>query len=285
MAFFGFFKRKRDPLKELKELLEGFELPSFPKAAMQVLDTLRDPKATATQIARTIEADPGIYINVLKTINSAAFGLPREVVSMEHAVALLGRARLESLILPLAVKDCLPQINVPCLDLKRFWLAACRRGSLARHVAKILHPTTHVEAFSAGLLQDLAVPVIMHVKQKMYCPTLETWNVNKDTRLDELERKQFGFDHQTIGALMAEQWNLPDYLIRAISKHHYLENGTDPAVYLVSHIRYNQDLYENSEIDLLIEIAQKKLGLSRETIFHVIDQSLRDAEELVAIFQ
>ncbi len=285
MALFGFLrKKKKDPLEELHHLLEGFELPSFPKAALEILKTLRDPRATSVEIARKISADPGIHLNVLKTVNSAAFGLPRRISSIEHAVALLGRARLESLVLPLAVRDTLPKIDTPCLDLKKFWLSACRRASLARQVAKILHPTTHVESFTAGLLQDMAIPVIMHVKKQSYCPTLETWNSAKEVSLDDLERKNFGFDHQTVGALMAEEWNLPGYLVQAIGAHHRLKDGVEPAIYLVSHIRYNRDPEDGPDLDLLLDVAQKELHLSAETMKPLIEKAFADAEDLARVF-
>ncbi len=285
MTLFGLLKKKKkDPLERLRTILEGFELPSFPKASLEILKTLRDPRATSVEIARKISADPGIHLNVLKTVNSAAFGLPRRISSIEHAVALLGRARLESLVLPLAVRDTLPKIETPCLDLKKFWLSACCRASLARQVAKILHPTSHVECFTAGLLQDMAIPVIMHVKKHSYCPTLETWNNAKEVSLDDLERKNFGFDHQSVGALMAEQWNLPSYLVKAIGAHHRLKDGVDPAIYLVSHIRYHQDPSTGPDIDILLEVAQKELELSAETIKPLIEQAFRDAEDLARIF-
>lgn len=285
MPLFGLFrKKKKDPLQEIRELLDGFELPSFPKAALQILETLRDPKSTSVEIAKKIAADPGIHLTVLKTVNSAAFGLTRRISSIEHAVALLGRARLESLVLPLAVRETLPKIETPCLDFKKFWLSACRRASLARQVAKLLHPATHVESFTAGLLQDMAIPVIMHVKKKRYCPTLENWNMEKGVTLDALEREKFGFDHQRVGVLMAEEWNLPEYLLNAIGKHHRLQDGVDPAVYLVSHIRYNSDLEGALDTDLLLEIAEEELKLSKETMIPLIEKAFSDAEELARIF-
>ena len=287
MGFIGLLKNRfsfKDPRRELKKLLDDFELPHFPKAAMYILEGIRDPNTPTFEIARRVAADPGIHLRVLKTVNSAAFGLPKKVTNIEHAVALLGRARLESLILPLAVKETLPRFKAKCLHQKLFWLGAARRGSLARQIAQVLNPVSHVEAFSAGLLQDMAIPVIMHLKEKIYCPTLETWNVEKEVRLDELEKRELGFDHQDIGALMAEEWNLPEYLLTAVSSHHHYEEGKDPAVYLVSHLRYREDPTETPEAEIIVEEAYDKFNLAKDSTLMMIKRAYQEAEELAQIF-
>ncbi len=282
MGFLNFFKKKkRDPRKELQEILEGYELPYFPKAAILALEALRDHQTPTHEIARRLAADPGIHIRILKTVNSAAFGLPRKVTNIEHAVALLGRARLESLILPLAVNQSLPKFKSPCLDLELFWLAAAKRGSLARQMAQILHPNTATEAFSAGLLQDMAIPVIMHLKEKSYCPTLENWNQDPKADLITLEREKFNFDHQYVGGLMAEDWSLPDYLVKAIALHHRPE--VEPAVYLASHIRYQSEP-DTFEKEIIVEEAREKFSLDADHTLRVIKKAEEEAEELAKVF-
>ncbi len=283
MGFFGFLKKKRESntRQKLREILKGFELPYFPKAAILALEALRDPNTPTFEIARRIAADPGIHIRVLKTVNSAAFGLPRKVSNIEHAVALLGRARLESLILPLAVNQSLPKFKSACLDLELFWLTAARRGCLARQLAQALHPNTSVESFSAGLLQDMAIPVIMHLQEKIYCPTLESWNQDPKANLVELERREFGFDHQTVGTLMAEEWNLPDYLVQAISSHHQPE--IEPAIYLVSHLRYKHD-DEALAKEIIVEEARDKYSLSPDLTLNMLRKAEEEAGELAQIF-
>ncbi|NPB09896.1 MAG: HDOD domain-containing protein [Thermodesulfobacteria bacterium] len=287
MGFIGVLKKRirpKDPRKELKKLLADFELPHFPKVAMYILEGLRDPNVPVPEIARRVALDPAIHLKVLKTVNSAAFGLPKQVTNIEHAVALLGRARLESLILPLAVRETLPNFRAACLNQELFWLAGARRAILARQLAHLLNPQHHVEAFSAGLLQDMAIPVIMHLKEKVYCPTLETWNVEKEVRLDELERRELGFDHQAIGRLMAEEWNLPDYLVQAVSAHHSFAEDLDPAIYLVSHLRYQEDPSESPEAEIIVEEAHSRFNLNKDIVRSMLKKTYAEAEELARIF-
>ena len=57
--------------------------------------------------------------------------------------------------------------------------------------------------------------------------------------LHNLEQEEFTFDHQVVGSLMAEEWDLSEYLINAISQHHSDAdaNKINPAVQLVAFIR------------------------------------------------
>ncbi len=289
MSIFDFFKKRRekDPKKLLQEVLDGFEIKSFPKTVMEVLKALRDPEVSLVKVARLIELDMGMHIRVLKTVNSAAFGLTTKVSNIEHAVMLLGKAKLECLILPLAVKEALPDLRSTCLDMERFWLTAATRASLARLIAQRLHPATQAEAYTAGMLQDIAIPVLMKLKEKEYCSALETWNGDKSTRLVTMEKERFGFDHQGIGGLMAEQWNFPEYLVKAIALHHQRQNGNgvEPAVTLVSTLRYSNDITEENGIEVMVGLAQKKYGIPRDEILDLVDRAYQDAEELASMLR
>ena len=217
-------KRKKNSGKELRSLLGKFELPSFNVTVMKVLSLLRDPDSSMKEIAEQVQIDPGMHVKALRTVNAAAFGLASKVSSIQHAASLLGRSRLESIVLSIAVKDALPEIQSPYLDERRFWETASERACLAGALAGCLHPSTKAESFISALLQDMAIPVIMHANRERYTVVLDQWFAERELMLDEIEKKALGYDHATIGALMAEEWDLPEHVGRAIWGHHD-ENG------------------------------------------------------------
>ncbi len=276
---FKLFKRKKsDPAEELKDILEGYELPSFPAAVMNVLSMLRDPESSMIAIAEMIKVDPGMNVRVLGTVNSAAFGLASKVSNIQHAVTLLGRSRLEAIILSLAVRDSIPQAKASCFDIGEFWRTSARRASLARLLAHQLHPVTETESFTAGLLQDMGIPVLVDIKKEGYCELLNRYYENRSSNIEELEREAFGFDHQTIGGLMAEKWGLPEYMVNAIGNHHggADEGGVDPAIYLVSLLR-EYDQPEGNE--MLFRVAENDFGIRKEEMLDAINSAFQDAEE------
>ena len=207
------FSKKKNPKKEHSVILEGYDPPSFPAAVMNVLSLLRDPESSIDEIAAQIEIDPGMQIKVLKTVNSAAFGLSSNVSNIRHATSLLGRSRLESIVLALAIKNTVPDTEVEGFSIQDFWLSAARRGSFSRAIAMRLHPATQIESFTGGFLQDMAVPVLASVKKDAYVEIYQKWLAEPASKLDELERETFGFDHPPVGALLAEEWDMPEYIV------------------------------------------------------------------------
>ncbi|RMG74690.1 MAG: HDOD domain-containing protein [Nitrospirae bacterium] len=274
-----FKKKKRYQDDEIAELLQGYELPSFPTAVMNVLSLLRDPDVDMDDVAELIKVDPGMNVRVLRLVNSAAFGLSSKVSNILHAVTLLGKARLEPIVLSLAVKDSIPKPEVNCFDSSEFWRISARRASLARILAHELHPLTETEAFTAGLLQDMAIPMLVEIKKQEYCKVLEQYYESRTATLDELERAAFGFDHQIVGAMVAQKWELPDNLIKSISGHHSGDE-VDAAVYIVSFLREYDEVDDNEQ---LFRVAENEFGIGRDEMKGYIERAFRDAEELIAV--
>jgi len=222
---FNFFKkRSSDTRQELRNMLGNYEIENFPSAVMNVLATLRDPDSSITDIARQIEVDPAMHVRVLRTTNSAAFGLISKVSNIRHAANLLGRSRIEALVLSHAVTNVMSSDDNGCIDNKRFWVNAAQRASLARSIAQRLHPATQIESFTIGLLQNIAIPVLARFRDAEYRKVFEHSSRDRESRLHLLEQESFGYDHPAIGAMMTEVWNFPDYLTRAIAGHHSWEH-------------------------------------------------------------
>ncbi len=274
-----FRKKNRDPKKEIMELFANYELPSFPVAVMNVLTALRDPDISVSEIARKVESDPGLHVKVLKTVNSAAFGLSRHVNNLHRAVALLGRSRLETIVLTQAVNRTLPKADMPFFDMRMFWQSAARRASLARHLAQQLHPATQVEAFTTGLLQDMALPVLVTLKPKEYENIFKRYNDDAGHELDEIELEILGYNHPTIGALIAEEWGLPKFLINAINHHHTSDDSmpVDAAIKLVTHV---YGYREDDSLEDLFNACIEHHRLTRELVESIVQQALADSDEL-----
>ncbi len=284
MLFNLFKSRKKDPKEELKKILKGYQLPVFPGVVMKVVDLLGDPLSDIEEISSVIKTDPGIQILILKTVNSAAFGLRREVSNINQAAALLGRSRLESMILPLGVKASIPEIDMKCLDMKSFWLTSSRKACLAGKIAEKISPSKKLEAFTAGLLQDMAIPVLINNMGDKYKTIFEEWHQEKgETKLPEKEKDALGFDHHEIGGLMALEWNLPEYLVDSIIIHHD-EKGVDLPCEIVAELSFsNEDDDETILKDEMLKKLQKYLDLPEEEIVELIDISFKNAAEYAKI--
>ncbi len=280
MGLLSKLRLKRDPKALLVDAIGDAEVPNFPQAAMQTLKALRDPNTNSKAIARTIEVNPGLVIQVLKLVNSAAFGIRRRIDGVGQAVTLLGRGQVESLVVGVAVKRQLPTKRVAGFVSQRFWLAAFRRAALARALADLLHPQSRSEAFVAGLLQDMAVPLLATVRPR-YGELLGHWHDDSDAVLHEIELAEFGWDHGAIGASLARRWDLPDRLALSIDGHHGGDEGVDAAVHLVSYIRESDAA---PGVDQLVEVCRGRFNLAADDVTHAIESAFEEAEEVAKVF-
>ncbi len=284
---FGFLKKRNtDPREELRRVVGDHELPTFSGVVMQTLERLRDPNSPPSAIAEVLSADPGLSVQVLQTVNSAAYSLRRKVSSLDQAIALLGVAAVESMVLSVAVGTSLPQDPVQGYDSRRFWRTAARRAATARALAARLHPATAAESFTASLLQDMAVPVLATERAQSYGPLLEQW-LNSTDDLAVLEQAEFGWNHAEVATWMCAEWNLPENLAAAVGGHHgevseaCVDLVCPPAVALVSSIHESDD---HDGRDQLIEAVRTDYGLDPDDVADLLDDSFEAAEEIAKLF-
>jgi len=272
MAFL--FGKKKKPTTDL----DSFDIPSFSAAVINLLGKLRNPDVSVNELATELELDPGLHIRVLKTVNSSAFGLSRKVSNIKHAVNLLGRGRLESLVLSVTAKNNLAtNQQAAWLDMTEFWKTASRQAAVARILATALHPNTQSDVFTIGLLQNMAIPILANREGKRYRTLYQRWQT-EEIDLAEEEQQLFGTNHATLGAQMAEHWGFPESLVLGIGEHHELENQDIPLSVKISAL-----MKENREEDSAAALAQaatKLFVLDNETLLPLIEEALQQSAEL-----
>lgn len=278
-----FLKRKpAEPETLLEQALGDFTLPSFPQNVLEGLRALRDPDTNLSSIADQLSADPGVSSQLLRTANSPWCGLGRPVKNVHHAVGILGRSEVESLLLATAVRRSLPKRAVVGFQPIRFWLTAFQRATTARALAAQLHPATTSESFTAALLQDMALPFLAHAKGPTYGELVEQWR-SGDGELTALEREAFGWDHSQIAEAICRTWSFPEQLQRAIGTHHDHDahaQGVPHAVVLVARLRESDD---PGRLDDLITATRAASGLPEDQIRALVERAFAEAQELSTV--
>lgn len=277
------FKVKQvDPKEQMRAVLGDYELPSFPLIVLNALEKVRDADASGAEISELVATDPGLSVRLLKTVNSAAYALKHKVSSIDHAVSLMGRGELESILISMAVHEVMPTESIPGFDAQRFWGAAARRAALARGLADLIDPSSRSQSFTAALLQDMAIPILARQRADDYGPVLEHWYGN-GTDLATLERQNFDWDHATVAMWMCDDWGFPERISEAIGAHH----GTNddlvalPAVSLVAVLR---EQGETTGVEQLVEDAYENYGLSSDEVIELVGTSFAAAEDIASMF-
>ena len=65
-------------------------IATLPEITTRIVTTVEDPKSTAGQLHKIIAHDPALVTRILKIVNSAFYGLPGQIGSVERAIVLLG---------------------------------------------------------------------------------------------------------------------------------------------------------------------------------------------------
>lgn len=261
----------RDPHAALKKVLGDMPLPSFTHTTQRVLRGLRNPETALSVVGEHIAADPGLSLDVLRMVNSAAYSLRRPVADAAHAARLLGRAELESLVLTVVVRKTIPSTPVPGYDPKTFWHGATRRAAVAKTIADTVHPATARQAFTGVLLQDMALPLLAHANPDGYRALLQ----EASTRLERRERDRYGWDHAEVASWLCDAWSLPAELRQTISTHH--DPDASPAIRIAALVPE-----QGGDLEPVIETARDKASLSPEATHALLERAAALTAELMA---
>jgi len=75
------------------------DLPVLPRTYMELSRALSNPNVPLPNIVKIVEQDVSISAKILQLVNSAFFGLPREITTLHTAVSFLGMQMLQNLVL------------------------------------------------------------------------------------------------------------------------------------------------------------------------------------------
>jgi HD-like signal output (HDOD) protein len=203
---------------DLGRILQTAQLPALPQSAIKLLELSRDPENGPPEFAVPIEADPGLAGQILKFVNSSYFGFSREINNVRMAITLVGIRTIKNFSLWSAVFSLLPNPKCGPFDLKSLWQDSLRRALFSRSMGKLLGLKEAEEAFSAALLQDMAIPLLAKELPNEYINLLVA-REEGPRRLSDLERERFGWNHAEAAATMARKWKMPEAFADLLQRH------------------------------------------------------------------
>ncbi|MDR3181569.1 MAG: HDOD domain-containing protein [Planctomycetaceae bacterium] len=206
--------------EELRKILVAEQLPAMPQSALSVLKLENDlAKVNINDLVRPIETDPGLAAQVLKFLNSSAFGFQSSISNIRQGIALVGIRIVKNFVLWKAVFSLIPKSKSGTFDVAALWQDSLRRAMFARYLLMELKCGDPEMTFAGALLQDMAIPLLLKLKQAEYSPVLDRLPKSGGKRLSQIERETFGWDHADAGYVLGQHWKLPELLTHLISSH------------------------------------------------------------------
>ena len=204
---------------ELPEALK--RLPPLPQVLTKALELTRDERSRRSELVSVLALDEGMTGYFLRMVNSAYFGLPRRITSLDEALGYLGYEAVEEAIFALSASKTLAAA-VPSYLLERemLWEHSVAVAHGADWLANRVQVLPRSEAYVAGLLHDvgkLGMDLILNREPAWDEAESEA---TSDMAWPDIERQIVGHDHAELSAMIVRSWNLPDRVVEAVALHH-----------------------------------------------------------------
>ena len=192
---------------------ETVKLPSISEVTHALIRTLEQDEVSVAHVRDLIEQDPALSAHILRLANSAHFGLPRGISTIDDAIAMVGISKVRTL----AVGACLNVsfASIHGLDRKEFWNSSLACAGYAQWLAHGVGIDGQM-AWLTGMMLRLGELLIAQTE-----PAL----------LDEIERQPHspgirwqrektlvGFTEGQITAELARRWNFPMQIVQALQR-------------------------------------------------------------------
>ncbi len=270
-------QEKRDRTKLV--LTNVYNLPAMSGTMKEVSEMLDDPNTNSQRLGRMIGRDQAIATKILSIANSPMYGLRRKVTTIDFAILVLGFLEIKKIVLALSLMESFKNKTDKYLDQKKFWLHSILTGSAAKRVAEDLGYRIGGEAFIAGLLHDLGIPVIHKYFHSSFIEIVTNVETGK-VKYKDAETSQLGYNHADIGMFLSEKWNLPIELCDTVQNHHQPSKASENRVlasivhladYMTQHLQVG-DFYWDSDMELDPAILDILKFSSVDDMHHFIDK-------------
>lgn len=273
------------------------QIPTMPTIAAKVMQIVNDAHSSAEDVAKFISKDIALTSKVLRLANSAFYGIPRSISSVNSAIVILGFNTIRSLVLSASVLKVFPQKpGAAAFDRKAFWKHSFMVGIAARMVAQAYrkHKLVDVEmAFSAGLLHDIGKLILEQFAEKEY-QTVVKAALEKNLPLHVVEKAVLGLDHAEVSGMLVDKWQMPVELKNPIRMHHMpLEEKELPEmaaiIHLANHLTHalGSGCVAGETFSPLVAAAEERLqlGSDQAALLQDLEAQVKEAEPFFALIE
>ncbi len=253
--------------KYMRLLANAYSLPALPFIIEEVNRVIDDPKASAAHLGDVISRDQALVAKILSVANSPLYGIPRRVSTIDFAIIILGFNHIKNIVIAFSLMDSISAFDSTIFDRKKYWVHSLVTATASKRIADDLGYHVSGEAFTAGLLHDLGIPIICKHFPKEF-KQIQEITLETGVPFREAEIMVLGMDHQEIGRVLVDRWNLPSTLAEVVGCHHQPTLATDKHLTLTTLIHLtdymaNRFVSEPNTWDDTLTLDQSVLGTLR----------------------
>jgi HD-like signal output (HDOD) protein len=269
----------------ITSLLRGdIQLASPPNIYFALKSVIDNPYKTPKDAGFVIEKDPALTAKLLKIVNSAYFGFPAQIATVEKAICLIGSRELENLVLGAVIIERFSDLPGQMFSMHDFWANSLRCALIARQFDYTLNTGFADISFVCGLLHNIGM-LLFYRRIPVLARDVDLLLQSQQpiNFLDRvlIEQQVIGFDHFQTGAELCRLWNLPEIIIETIRLHAFPD--TDSINAKLSQIVRVADFFSSIEHPYDEKLAGS-LNLSPEQLSQILDKVDNEFEVIFKLF-
>lgn len=208
-------------------------IATLPEITLKIIELVESPSSTAQDLHKVIANDPALCSRILKVVNSAFYGLPGQIGSINRAIVLLGLNAVKNIAIAASLAKLFRGGSLtPEFSAKDLWSHSMATATGCKMLADAMKLGLADEAFLAGLIHDIGVIVEIQYDRHKLIETIGRLGVDKGgvpaNNMLEVETEIFGANHQDFGQGLCEKWKFPRTFALVTGFHHRpLELGDD----------------------------------------------------------
>ena len=267
----------------ISDLFKGdLRLASTPNLYFKLQKAIDNPTKSLSDVAYIIEKDAALAIKLLKIVNSAFYGFPSKISSIDRAINLVGTKELQNIVLSTIAIDTFSDLPGDLISMHDFWARNLRCALIAKGVDEFLGSEFSESIFICGILHHIGQLVFFRrIPELAREINLILQSQDNPSNIDEIEIEEetIGFNHYATGAALTQLWKLPEVITQSIALHPYPDN-TGRFHKAASIIRL-ADSY--SKIELAFSASDSShLNIPADDLSNIIDKAY---DEFDSIFQ
>jgi HD-like signal output (HDOD) protein len=205
--------------EELRQRMGGIgALPSAPRVYVALTTALTNPDVSLREVSALIEKDMAMSAKALQVVNSAFFGLPRRLSSVNDAVNYLGINLIKNLVLTVeAFRELRGGEAAKCFDYEGVQKHCFVVGRIAQRLVSDRREAQ--DAFVAGTLHEIGT-LVLATREAATFSDVDAEARGRGVPREVVERERGGGTHAEVGAYLLGLWGLPYGIVEAVAHHH-----------------------------------------------------------------
>jgi HD-like signal output (HDOD) protein len=269
-------------------------IATLPEVTMKIIQLVEDPDSTAQDLNKVISNDPALGARILKVVNSAFYGLPGQIGSINRAIVLLGLNAVKNIAIAASLAKLFRGGKIcPNFDARELWTHSIAGATATRLLSDRMGLGLPDEAFLAGLIHDIGVMVEIQARRPKFIEIMERLDADDSVTLRAAEAEVLGATHEQFGSALCKAWKFPANFAYVTGFHHRPMDAPEKnrtltgLVHLADVIvrRLEIGFIRGTETDQVDPALLAALNLTQEQVDAVADALPQAMEEAKTIFQ